>query len=59
MLTWVNTATETKTRVMILAPPEERPAFPFSFQSDSPLSLVFGLLSPCYYHTCAERRSRR
>jgi hypothetical protein len=46
MLTWVKTATETKTRVMILALVEERPTLPFPFQSHSPLSLVFGLLSP-------------
>jgi hypothetical protein len=46
MLTWVKTATETKTRVMILALVEERPTLSFPFQSHSPLSLVFGLLSP-------------
>ena len=45
MLTWVKTATETKTRVMILPLVEERPTLPFPFQSHSPLSLVFGLLS--------------
>jgi hypothetical protein len=45
MLTWVKTATETKTRVMILAPAKERPTLPFPFQSHSPLSLVFCLLS--------------
>lgn len=43
-LTWVKIATETKTRV-ILAPTKERPVLPFPFQSHSPLSLVFGLLS--------------
>jgi hypothetical protein len=49
MLTWVKTMMETKTRVMILAPAEERPALPFPFQSHSPLSLSLVYFPLCYF----------